>query len=333
MVGNDVPRQLVLAGGALPVRLTGSWTPGEPSGASDLGAVDFSVTAAYDALRRGDHDDLSAVIVCNDSQAHLRLFYLLRARAVGATIQLLDLPREDSAEARRFARHQFQALLRLCEDIGGRALTPYALAEVGEDLQQLEAAVERMRARRVEGSCSGSEALAGYRDATSLPPRSAIARIDARGGGAPGWVRVHATGSSHPDGTVYRILQERGVEVVSDDHDTGDRTLLGPAVAEGDVETVLDAVVTAHFERVGGSAVELAQVRAQLTADLAATAGVAAAVGIVRDVDEAPLWDLQDQRDELSRSGIPFHVLTHLQPHTLVERVHRLADEILEAAQ
>lgn len=333
MVGNDVPRQLVLAGGALPVRLTGSWTPGEPSGASDLGAVDFSVTAAYDALRRGDHDDLSAVVVCNDSQAHLRLFYLLRARAAGPVIHLLDLPRQDFAEARRFARHQLQALLQLCERIGGRAVTPYALAQLGEDLQRLEAAVGRMRSRRLGGSCSGSEALAAYGDATRLPAASAIARIDARGGGAPGRVRVHATGSSHPDDTVYRILQERGIDVVSDDHDTGDRTLLGPAVAAGDVETVLDAAVTAHFERVGASAVELAQVRARLTADLATSAGVAAAVGIVRDVDEAPLWDLQDQHDELGRVGIPFHVLTHLQPHTLVQQVHRLADEILQAAQ
>lgn len=351
VVGNDVPRQLVLACGLVPVRLTGQWSTGEPRRSSDLGAVDDAVAGIYDDLRDGVHADLDAVVVCNDSQANLRLFYLLRARGLGGRVHLVDLPRQDAPETRVFAHAQYRSLVEFCAGVSGIHPTASSWLEAAAAVRRVQTAAERMRQRRVQGDCSGTEALAGYRDATGLPPEQAVASIDARRGGCEaGRVRVHVTGSAHPDDTVYRILQEQGVEIVSDDHDTGDRTLLGPAVtaegvhagvpegaAEGDddlldhrVDALLDPIATAHFGRTATSAVELAQARARLTAELASSAGAAAVLGIVRDADEAPLWDLADQREHLRQVGIPFHVVTHLRPDTLVDGIHRLARAAVE---
>ena len=80
IVGNDVPRQLVLAAGLVPRRLTGSWDGASARRAAELLGASDAVTGAssHGILRRGREPARCARSSCNDSQAHLRLFYVLR---------------------------------------------------------------------------------------------------------------------------------------------------------------------------------------------------------------------------------------------------------------
>lgn len=307
IVGNDVPRQVPLAARAIPQRLTGSWEaePARPD-ADLLGAVD--VVAARLLSELGSRTDLAGVVVSNDSQAHLRLFYILRAAQTRLPVHLLDLPRIDSAPARRFARGGLERLAAFCADLTGGVVDVASLAAAAEDERLVGDALQRMRARRRTGSptCSGVQALDAYRAAMSLPPAEALERIDAaRNAPVEGRLRVHVTGSGHPDATLYRMIEDAGCLVVSDDHDTGDLSWVGVAAGGDTVAAVWDGLVAAHFSRVGGSATAYSADRAELTRTIVAASKADVVAAFVRDEDDAPRWDLPDQTLALGELGVP----------------------------
>lgn len=331
VVGNDVPRQLVSACGAVPLRLVGSWVPEAVAELpTDLGAVDFVVADLFRTLTGPGADTPHGVIVCNDSQAHLRLFYLLRARGHGIPVHLLDLPRQDSAASRVFATQQVHALIAFCAALTGAPPTQDTLVKAATDEIRLGAALERMRSRRRAGVCSGGDALTAYRVASRLTVDEALPMVDELHGPATDTgIRVHVSGSTHPDATVYRLLESRGLRIVSDDHDTGDRGNLGVGVVSPEVDVVIEGLTAAHLGRIGSTSVELAQARAELTASMAANAGADVVVSMIRSSDEAALWDVPDLRECLHEIGVPLHVVSHLEPHNVVERIHELADSVV----
>jgi benzoyl-CoA reductase/2-hydroxyglutaryl-CoA dehydratase subunit BcrC/BadD/HgdB len=339
VVGDDVPRQLLLALGARPHRVTGSWTGAIDSGAQQLlGATDAAVARLLTELRRGA-EPLDALIVCNDSQAHLRLFYVLRATRSNVPVHLLDMPREASEPARRFARHQLEALAAFCAAVTGRALDAASLATAADAETAVGDALRRLRSRRRAHPplCTGADALDAIQDAARLAPADAVTRLDAVTGGdatgtpvPSGAIRVHVTGSSHPDAAFYRELESDGrCVIVSEDHDTGDAAWLGEAVRGETTDRVLEGLIDAHFARVTTSATTSSDGRAAFTRDLAREAGADAVAAIVRELDEAPLWDLADQRDALP--GLPF-VSVRVAPGGEIEAARDLVRDVVARA-
>jgi hypothetical protein len=336
IVGDDVPRQLVLAIGAIPHRLTGSWSaPVDDEARALLGACDVESARILTRLRSGAAG-VDALIVCNDSQAHLRLFYALRATttATDAPVHLLDMPRADTVPARRFARFQLAGLAAFCVGAtGGAALELSALRAAGEAERELGAALERMRERRRADppGCTGAAALEACLAAARTDPADAVQRADAATSDVPpSAVRVHVTGSSHPDAALYRLLEQDGVVVVSEDHDTGDGAWLGAGVDGDSVAQIVERLIDAHFARVTGSATTPTALRAETTSEAAQRARADAVVALVRDLDEAPLWDLADQRAALA--GRPLLAETRVPPGGEEEAMRRLADALARTA-
>lgn len=336
VVGDDVPRQLLLALGARPHRLTGSWTGAIDLEAQQLlGATDAAVARLLTELRSGA-EPLDALIVCNDSQANLRLFYVLRATGSSVPVHLLDMPREVSEPARRFARSQLEALAAFGAAVTGRALDAASLATAADAEAAVGDALRRLRSRRRAhpSLCTGAAAFDAIRDAARLAPADAVARLDtAAAQAAPvpsGSIRVHVTGSSHPDATFYRELESDGsCVIVSEDHDTGDAAWLGEAVRGETADHVIEGLIDAHFARVTTSATSSSEGRAALTRDLAREAGADAVAAIIRELDEAPLWDLADQRDALA--GLPF-VSVRVAPGGEIEAARDLVRDVVARA-
>lgn len=333
VVGNDVPRQLVLAAGARPHRLTGSW--GEPDAEAQelLGATDATAAHILDELRRDDHG-FAGVVVCSDAHAHVRLFYALRATGASLPVHLLDLPREDSRAARRFGRFQLDRLIDFCTEVTGRRPERDALREAAAAERRLGEAIDALRARRraVPPQCTGAEALTAYLAALRLDPVDASAVIDAARSTADGKaVRVHMTGSNHPDAAIYRELEARGCVVTGEDHDTGDGAWLGVAVDSGDLATVIDGLLDAHFARTGASPTEYAAARAALTVATSERDRADAVAALIRDLDEAPLWDVADQSEGLAGRGIRLVVRSRVRGGEAIDAAAELADELREA--
>lgn len=321
IVGDDVPRQLVLATGAVPQRLLGSWHEPVSAEATELlGAVDAAAGRILDGLLSGRHDDLAGLVVCHDSQADLRIFYVLRILAqrgrLPFPVHLVDVPRLNSTAARRFVGRQFSRLLEFCEQVTGRRVDLGSLHQAAERELALGRALEAMRARRRTGGCAGAAALRAYRAAATMPPEDAVAAVaDAQAATAPGATPVYVTGSNHPDPVVYDALERTGdVVVVGEDHDTGDPTWLGVAVEAATVEEVIDRLSAAHLARPAAATRGLAAERAAYTATCAEQTHARAALALVREHDDAPAWDLSDQRLALRRSGVALVARTRIRP-------------------
>lgn len=321
IVGDDVPRQLVLATGAVPQRLLGSWhEPVSATTAELLGTVDAATGRVLDDLLSGRHDDLAGLVVCHDSQANLRIFYVLRILArrgrLPFPVHLVDAPRLDGPAARRFVGRQYTRLLEFCEQVTGHRADVGSLHRAAEQELALGQALDAMRARRRTGGCPGAAALRAYRAAATVPPEDAITTVAAsQAPTAPGATPVFVTGSNHPDPGVYDALERTGdVVVVGEDHDTGDLAWLGAAVAAPTLGEVIDGLAAAHLARPAAATGGPAAARAAYTATCAEQTRARAALALVREHDDAPAWDLSDQRLVLRRRGVPLVTRTRIRP-------------------
>ncbi|HEY6799106.1 MAG TPA: 2-hydroxyacyl-CoA dehydratase family protein, partial [Agromyces sp.] len=164
VIGADVPRQLVLAAGATPVRIFGSWSQPYSAEATDLlGAVDAVAARILDEVLAGLHDDVAGLVVCNDSAADLRIFYVLRilsARGqVPFPVHLLDAPRGGGTARDRFVARQYERLAAFCESLTGTRIDAATLGDAARRERELGRALTELRARRRAGACSGVAAL------------------------------------------------------------------------------------------------------------------------------------------------------------------------------
>ncbi|EGD45632.1 PE-PGRS family protein [Nocardioidaceae bacterium Broad-1] len=311
----------MLATGAVPQRLLGSWhEPVSAKTADLLGTVDAAAGRILDGLLSGRHDDLAGLVVCHDSRADLRIFYVLRILAergrLPFPVHLVDVPRLHSAAARRFVGRQYVRLLDFCEQVTGHRADAGSLRHAAERELALGRALETMRERRRSGRCAGSSALRAYRAAATMPPEDAVASVAAaQAATSPGATPVYVTGSNHPDPGVYDALERTGdVVVVGEDHDTGDLAWLGVAVEAPTVSEVIDGLAAAHLARPAAAAGGLAAERAAYTATCAERTQARAALALVREHDDAPAWDLSDQRLALRRRGVPLVARTRIRP-------------------
>ena len=311
VVGADLPRQIVLAAGAVPLRLFGSWSGAVSRRASELlGAVDAVADRITDAILAGAHDDLSGLVVCNDSQANLRMFYVLRVLAergeIPFPVQLLDVPHGAGTAKRAFVLGQYTRLLEFCTRVTGATVGPDDLRRAGDDQQRVADALERMRGRRAEGVCTGAAALNAYRAAACSAPEIAVATIDdAQAPGGEGH-RIFVTGSAHPDSSVYRELESAGATVVAEDHDTGDSGWFATCTTGDSVTEILAALATLHAGRPASAARGTTADRVKMLRQRVQESGSTAVISLVRDLDDAPAWEVSAFRDALAAPGMPF---------------------------
>lgn len=348
VVGSDVPRPLVLAHGAVPVRLSGSWSGSVPTRAAALlGAVDVAAAHVLAHLLDGGHEHLAGIVVCHDSAAHLRIFYVLRVLAergdLPVPVHLLDAPRcEDpttgwpdpwpdgthpTSPRIRFVEQAYHRLAEWCGRVTGRRPTSDELAAAWRSEALIGEALERLRDRRAGGRVTGPDALEAYRAATTLPPGDAVEVVDAitdrqatRAGAGP--VPIVVTGSHHTDASVYEEIERQGARIVADDHDTGDSTWIVPTGADradADLGAMIGALARAHARRPPSAARSRSAVRADhLLAQVEAT-GARGVLSLAREHDDAPAWDAPVQDAALRRADIPFVARTRITDDPLGE--------------
>ncbi|MEV1128975.1 2-hydroxyacyl-CoA dehydratase family protein [Agromyces sp. NPDC049794] len=329
VVGGDLARQLVLAAGALPMRL---WHPGvhaSDEAARLLGATDAASAAVLTGFLGGSFDGLAGVVVCNDCQASLRLFYVLRElRERGRLtmpVHLFDLQRGGRAPTRAFNRFQFERLVGVLTAWTGNAITEEGLADAAADELALGAALRRLTAaRRAHGATlSGTTALHAFGVAASLPPRDSAALIDAvvettveradivrtvADSEHEPPLRLLVSGSTHPDDELSRFI-ERGdrARIVGDDHGTGEGAWLGVAAASG--TDIVEGLLALHEARPPESATATIVARVEWMRRHTSDTGADAVLVLTRRHDEAPLWDFPALRRALAADGIPAELL------------------------
>jgi benzoyl-CoA reductase/2-hydroxyglutaryl-CoA dehydratase subunit BcrC/BadD/HgdB len=310
IIGADAPRQIILAAGATPVRLFGAWSGDISREAAELlGAADAVAARVLDGVLAGLHDDLAGLVVCNDSAANLRVYYVLRLLAergrIPYPVQLLDTPRGGGQHVNLFVARQYERLAGFASVCTGQPVDAGSLSDAAARETSLGGALGQVRELRVAGALSGSAALRCYAAAAQLAPEEAVSAIEAiQQNDAPGtMLRVFMTGSSHPDTTVYEALEQSGIGIVGEDHDAGDAAWIGQTVDAASPGEAFTALAGLHAQRPPSASRSLTSERTDhLLAEVRRT-GAAGVVALVRDLDDGPVWDLPAQREALAASG------------------------------
>lgn len=311
VVGADLPRQIVFAAGALPVRLFGSSSGAVSSRASELlGAVDAVAGRILDGILAGDHDELSGLVICNDSQANLRMFYVLRVLAergeIPFPVQLLDAPRGSGAPKRTFVVAQYARLLEFCRRVTGAEVGVDDLRRAGAAEQKVASALERMRERRARNHCTGVSGLNAYRTAATSPPEVAVDAIDQAQTPPGGDERIFVTGSAHPDLRVYEEIESAGSVVVGEDHDTGDGGWFAAWTTGDSVADILAGLASLHADRAPSAARSTTAERVVELRKRVVETQSTALIALVRDLDDASAWELPAMRRALADLRLPF---------------------------
>lgn len=333
VIGADVPRQLVLAAGATPVRIFGSWSQPYSSEASELlGAVDAVAPRILDDVLSGAHDDLAGLIVCNDSAADLRIFYVLRILSergrVPFPVHLLDAPRGGGAPRDRFIERQYDRLVAFCESLTGDRIDATGLQRAARRERELGRALTALRARRRARECSGAAALAAHLAAATLPPEQSTEITDAAAESRDG-EPVFLTGSAHPDASVYDVIEAAGLVVVGEDHDTGDAAWIGDAVESGDLDEAIAQLAQRHAARPPLAARSRTRERAaELDRRLAET-GASGVLALARDLDDGAVWDLAGQRLVVEHRGLPFAARARIAPEAALLEAEAVASTLV----
>ncbi|MFC7861277.1 2-hydroxyacyl-CoA dehydratase family protein [Arthrobacter koreensis] len=312
IIGADAPRQILLAAGATPVRLFGAWSGDVSREAAELlGAADAVAARVLDGVLSGLHDDLAGLVVCNDSAANLRVYYVLRLLAergrIPYPVQLLDTPRGGGPHRNLFVARQYERLAGFVSGCTGQVLDADTLAAAAAREKSLGEALGQVRERRIQGTLSGSTALRCYAAAAQLAPEQAVSTIEAildEQTDAPGTLLpVFMTGSSHPDTTVYEALEQAGLVVTGEDHDAGDAAWIGQTVDAASPGEAFRALAELHAQRPPSASRSLTSERTEHLLTEVRRTGAAGVVALVRDLDDGPVWDLPAQREALAAHG------------------------------
>jgi hypothetical protein len=260
VVGADVPRELVLAAGALPVRLhaarpTNS-TPintapdaarspqaarsaGYRRAAELLGATEEAAVELLGRILDGELAFLTGLLVSHDRDSSLRIFQVLRELAKAdptlPPVHLIDLLHLPRASTETYNLAQVRRAAGVLGEWTGAPLQAAALARAIEETTAVRGALLAAHAARIDGLLAGSTALRLFAAAETLPPAAALDLVKrtlaeasaASRPGPPGGndagpaPTVFLSGSAQETDVLYRSIEAAGWQVVGEDHHRG----------------------------------------------------------------------------------------------------------------
>jgi hypothetical protein len=312
LVGADVPAELVLAAGAVPIALQGS------SGTGTVAADQFleagflpSTRAVAEQWLGGALDFIDTAIFSRANDSSQRLYYYL-----------CELQRIGRTHGPRPLLYDLAKIRRASSDAHTAAATAKLADELGSDRAALPEALRRRNHRR-----KLLAALQARCDSAAPPPGELIARIsraadccdpdvfDAEleswlGEAAAPWSgpRVLLLGSAPPDERLQLAVAAGGGRVVAECNDFALGRLGAPLPAGADVLAAL--AHHHHMLEFGPRATR--PVAERLTAQLLGSRADAAILWLI-DQDEALAWDVPAVQQTMAALNRPLLCLTRRQ--------------------
>jgi hypothetical protein len=315
LLGASAPRELVLAAGLLPIRLRPRRLgplPPPPLPAALERELDPETAPVVAELLAARPAWIDALLIGRDSEAHTKLFYVLRELAGDgehalvplAFADLLRLPFRTTA---RYNRRRLRELAEIVGGWGGRSIAAPDLAAAVAELDEVAAGLRRLDRLRIDGRISGRDALVAGAGAQMLAPAQALAALaqmpDDGLPELPG-ARLFVTGSDIDDPSLYALIEDAGALIVGDDHGWGDDGR-GAAVATPDPLAGIADRYQFSVRRSARAGLD----RVAATAARVRETGAHAVLQIVLGHDEASGWELPVLRDALPELPIEDVVL------------------------
>jgi benzoyl-CoA reductase/2-hydroxyglutaryl-CoA dehydratase subunit BcrC/BadD/HgdB len=317
IIGFDVPHELVVAAGMVPVRLRAD--PGVDSqGFGDLSAMALDPIATCHLVRllRGDFDCLDRLILSHDRGPDAKLFFVLRElRRLGElperpSVSFLDLRHLPNRTTAEYNRTRIGELATLIQEWAGRPVSRSEIVEATALCNANRRLLKSFQALRTgeRPRFSGVDSLAAIGAALVMDKgefQATMSRLLAAGAenrSGIGGFRVFASGSSAEDAGLYRAIESAGALVVGEDHDFGDRSF-EQIVPETD--DPLDGIAQAYGGGAPAASWGAIGARAEYTTRCAGRSGAEAVLSVLFDHDAALGWDRSAARRALAEVGIP----------------------------
>lgn len=315
-LGCDVPDELVMAAGMLPVRIYAD--PQRPLVQTDQYleyAFEPVVRAQFEKLVDGTYaDQIDALTISNSTDVVIRIYlYLREIKRVEpekpippiAFIDWLFTRHRLHQERDEFVIELFRQQL---EEWAGRPITDDQIREAGricnENRQALREMAQLRHGEKVR--ISGSEALviigSGlFMDKVEHTELVRQVTQDARTWPELTGPRVFYTGANHEDTDLYEKIEAAGLVIVGEDTDWGDRHY------DRDMNLdypVIDAVVDRYLFREFSAKKAFVTQRVEALDREVEAVGAQGVIFYTNQYDEVATWDMPKQKKSLEAKGI-----------------------------
>lgn len=321
-MGSDVPEELLIAAGFLPVRISGD--PQGKNQQADLYlemAFDPVARSQFDRLLDGTYANLDHLVISNSTDVLVRLYFYLREihrlepqRAI-PNFYFYDFLFMLTRTSNLYNRDRLRDLKDVLCRWQGRPITEdslhKAIAVCNENRRLLNkfAGLRGPEISRV----SGVEALEVI-GASLFMPREEHSRAlrdlleEAQGWSALNGTRIFVSGAVHEQPDFYELVESCGAIVVGEDHDWGDRHFLRNV--DPKVEPIA-AIVDRYQLRLASPKKALVSQRVRAVIDGVKATGAQGVIFFIRQWDEAASWDFPEQHKALKAMGIPSLLLVN----------------------
>ena len=342
MLGSDVPEELFIAAGYLPVRICG-----DPH-ADNEHSADRYIERAFDPLLRsrfrrivdGSYSYLDRLIITSSSDALVRIYYYLRElRRVEPKLPIPELYFFDFLHTRfrssaLYNRERLLELKKAIEKWRGCPLADEEIKRAVAICNENRRLLREVAALRRKNQVSGVEALKII-GASMFMPREEHSFLlreflkEVQGRPALSGVPLFITGSIQDHPYFYELVESCGAVIISEDHDWGERHFEGEIDSEANW---LDAIIDRYHLRTPSVNQSTVSERVDALLKLILDCGAEGVIFYILEMDDAPSWDFPEQRRALEKMGIPV-LLLERQPYRLenLPELRRQVEAFIEA--
>lgn len=326
-LGSDVPEELLVAAGVLPVRVCG-----DPK--ADLERADRYIERAFDPRVRsqflrivdGSYSYLDHLIVSSSSDALVRVFYYLRALRLAEPnlpipdLYLFDLLHTRFRTSALYNRDRARDLKGVIEQWCEREIADKEVVKAIAICEENRRLLRKLAELRAPGPprLSGVQSLEVI-GASMFLPREEHCRLvgafleEAEANQPLPGLRLFVTGSVQDHVQFYELVESCRAVVVGEDHDWGARHFAGEIDPTADP---IDGIVDRYHLRQPGTHQATVSERVTALLDEVQAVDARGVIAFIYEADDAPSWDFPEQREALDAAGIPMLPLDR-QPYKL----------------
>jgi benzoyl-CoA reductase/2-hydroxyglutaryl-CoA dehydratase subunit BcrC/BadD/HgdB len=314
-LSNNIPTELIPAGGLMPHRLCGN--PSATTPAADQYMEPFfsgQIRSIFDKILSGQFDFLDLIVIPRTSEESLQLFYYLEEiRRLEPDLpipntHLFDLLQTPGEATAKYNLAQIEILKSRLEKIADTEITDQMVTKAIKDANENRSLLEQANnlRRQYPPLLNGQQMLEIIGSASLMPQSdhsalltSLLTEVDALAPHEGACLMVK--GQAHDNSRFYQLVENLEAVVVADDH------FLGEHWFEGQVDLdlpPLGALAEKYHSSVSPRSYPQSE-QDQRFLELVVQANVQGVIFYHEEGDDTLGWDYPNQKAMLDRKGVP----------------------------
>jgi benzoyl-CoA reductase/2-hydroxyglutaryl-CoA dehydratase subunit BcrC/BadD/HgdB len=326
-LGNDVPEELVIAAGMLPVRIYGDPLGGDAMAERYEKGFNPQYRSQFTRLLDGSYPYLDHLLVSNSSYIFLEMFYTLdMIRQTEPDMRVPDLYLYDCMMTRyrsslMYNRDRLKELKQHLETWKGSAIGEQDIREAIRITNENRRLLRQLNELRLDRPrITGTQFLKAVITSAIMDRKAHSALLascvnEAAGAAPLEGAKLFVTGSIQDHTYFYELVESCGAVIVGEDHDLGCRNY------NSDIDESLDWVegISDYYQfRTPSMHQSTVTERVKALTGEVKRSGAEGVIFYIYKSDDPALWEYPEERRALEEMGVPTLVLQN-QPYGLDE--------------